>query len=90
MTVGPKRDLVNELAEALRNTTDLRFGLYHSLFEWFNPLYLEDKANGFKTQNFVNMKTMPELYDIVIKYNPGNTSAKFGSSVYSLNLYLNL
>ena len=90
MTVGPNRDLVNELAKAIRNTTDIKFGLYHSLFEWFNPLYLgifysffkifkrtykkcysDDKKNGFKTQNFVSMKTMPELYDIVNRYNPG-------------------
>ena len=70
MTVGPNRDLVGELANAIRKTTNLRFGLYHSLFEWFNPLYLEDKANNFTTQQFVKFKTMPELYDIVKKYEP--------------------
>jgi alpha-L-fucosidase len=70
MTVGPNRDLVDELATAIRNTTDLRFGLYHSLYEWFNPLYLDDKSSGFKTKNFVEMKTMPELYDLVNKYHP--------------------
>ncbi len=70
MTVGPNRDLVGDLANAIRNRTSLRFGLYHSLFEWFNPLYLDDKNSGFKTQSFVDLKTMPELYDIVNNYKP--------------------
>lgn len=53
MDVGPHRDIVGELADAIRNKTDIRFGLYHSLFEWFNPLYLADKKNKFTTQDFV-------------------------------------
>ncbi|KAK7101787.1 alpha-L-fucosidase-like [Littorina saxatilis] len=70
MDVGPKRDIVGELADAIRSKTKLHFGLYHSLFEWFNPLFLEDKANNFTTQNFVNSKTLPELYELVNKYKP--------------------
>ncbi|XP_064254648.1 tissue alpha-L-fucosidase isoform X1 [Passer domesticus] len=66
---GPHRDLVGELGEALRES-NLRYGLYHSLMEWFNPLYLADKQSGFKTQSFVLKKTMPELYDLVLKYKP--------------------
>ena len=42
-----------ELADAIKNHTNLKFGLYHSLFEWFHPLYLQDKANNFSTQDFV-------------------------------------
>ncbi|CAG2248121.1 FUCA [Mytilus edulis] len=68
--VGPHRDLVGELADAIRNTTNLRFGLYHSLFEWYNPLYLRDKANNFTTQDFVKSKSMPELYELVNRYKP--------------------
>lgn len=45
----------------------LRYGLYYSLMEWFNPLYLADKQNDFKTQSFVLKKMMPELYDLVLK-----------------------
>ena len=44
MDVGPKRDLVGDLASAIRSFTDIKFGLYHSWYEWFNPLYLE--VNG--------------------------------------------
>ncbi|XP_075765234.1 tissue alpha-L-fucosidase [Pelodiscus sinensis] len=69
MDVGPHRDLVGELGQALRER-NIRYGLYHSLLEWFNPLYLDDKKNGFKTQNFVFLKTMPELYDLVLRYKP--------------------
>lgn len=53
MDVGPKRDIVGELATAIRNKTSIHFGLYHSLFEWFNPMYLSDKQSGFKTNEFV-------------------------------------
>ncbi|XP_063225982.1 alpha-L-fucosidase-like [Bacillus rossius redtenbacheri] len=68
--VGPNRDLVGELASSIRRLTDLKFGLYHSLFEWYNPLYLQDEANQFKTQKFVDYKTLPELYELVETYRP--------------------
>lgn len=54
--VGPHRDIVRELADAVRANTSMRFGLYHSLFEWFHPLYLADKQNQFKTNDFVTSK----------------------------------
>ncbi|KAK3091281.1 hypothetical protein FSP39_018579 [Pinctada imbricata] len=68
--VGPNRDLVGELADAIRNKTDIHFGMYHSMFEWYHPLFLQDQANNFKTQDFVRDKTLPELYEIVNKYKP--------------------
>ncbi|KAM4702392.1 tissue alpha-L-fucosidase [Discoglossus pictus] len=66
---GPHRDLVGDLGNALRKR-NLRYGLYHSLLEWFNPLYEIDKKNNYKTQYFVSAKTMPELYDLVKRYKP--------------------
>ncbi|CAB9504490.1 Tissue alpha-L-fucosidase [Seminavis robusta] len=64
MDVGPRRDLVGDLAKAVKNTTSahtnqkLHFGLYHSLFEWFNPLYIEDMKNNFTTHNFAKHKLL--------------------------------
>lgn len=64
------RFVKGDLANAIRNLTDMKFGLYHSLYEWFHPLYLKDKANNWTTQEFVTSKTMPELYEIVsVNYN---------------------
>ena len=52
MDVGPRRDVIGEIANATR-AAGLRFGAYHSLFEFYNPLYLADKANNWTTQVFV-------------------------------------
>ncbi|XP_037785481.1 alpha-L-fucosidase-like isoform X1 [Penaeus monodon] len=71
LDVGPKRDLVGDLANALRSKTpNIHFGLYHSLYEWFHPLYIQDKENNFTTDNFVATKTMPELHELVNTYHP--------------------
>ena len=76
MDVGPRRDLVRDLAREVKKSISnhtqqrLRFGLYHSLYEWFNPLYAMDKKQNFTTSQFVTLKTMPELYDLVEKYEP--------------------
>lgn len=56
-----------DLDDMFMNTScrSLHYGLYHSLYEWFNPLYLKDKKSGFKTQEFVYRKVFPELIDLV-------------------------
>lgn len=69
MATGPKRDLTLEISNAIKNTS-MKLGLYHSMFEWFNPLYVADKNSGYRTNKFVREKTMPELYELVNKYEP--------------------
>ena len=45
--------LKGELADAIKSKTDIRFGVYHSLFEWFNPLFLSDEESLFTKRDFV-------------------------------------
>ncbi|XP_028820575.1 tissue alpha-L-fucosidase-like [Denticeps clupeoides] len=66
---GPHRDVVGEISAAIRRKS-IHLGLYHSMFEWFNPMYLADKASGYQTQDFVFTKALPELVDLVLKYKP--------------------
>lgn len=70
MDVGPHRDIIDELATAIKKHSDLRFGLYHSLYEWYNPMYLADKKSGFKSADFVDKKIIPEMVELVKKYEP--------------------
>eukprot|EP00392_Amoebophrya_sp_AT5.2_P017192 g17520.t1 len=71
MEVGPApgRDLVGELAKATR-AKKLKFGVYHSLFEWWHPDYLQDKQNNWSTKKFSKEKTIPELHDLMERYKP--------------------
>ncbi|XP_001641290.2 plasma alpha-L-fucosidase [Nematostella vectensis] len=66
---GPHRDLVGDLAKAVRKT-DVRFGLYHSLYEWFNPLFLKDRESNYTSQYYVEEILQHQLKDIVTTYEP--------------------
>lgn len=60
---GPMRDLLGELTTAVRKT-DVKIGIYYSLYEWFNPLYTND------VDLFVDNHMIPQFKDVVEKYAP--------------------
>jgi alpha-L-fucosidase len=61
---GPKRDLMGELASAIRKKPGMKFGFYYSLYEWFNPLWLRDRPR------FVQEHMIPQFKDVVTRYQP--------------------
>ncbi|XP_065842443.1 alpha-L-fucosidase-like isoform X1 [Oscarella lobularis] len=69
MDVGPVRDLVGNLTSSVR-AQGLVMGLYHSLREWYNPLYIQDNDNNCSTTAFVDEILIPTLEDMVNKYQP--------------------
>lgn len=66
---GPKRDLVADLTKSVR-AAGLHMGLYHSIFEWFHPLYLQDKANNFTTRRYVDEVYYPQAVELNKLYQP--------------------
>ena len=58
---GPRRDLLGDLGEAVRNK-GLKMGFYYSLYEWFNPLWLADR------RLYVDQHMLPQLKDVVTRY----------------------
>jgi alpha-L-fucosidase len=61
--IGPKRDLLGDLSEAVRRK-GLRMGYYYSLYEWYNPLWLSDKPR------YVQEHVFPQFKDLVTRYKP--------------------
>ena len=61
--VGPKRDLLGELTDAV-NKTDVKMGLYYSLWDWFNPVWEKNK------DEYVDKVMLPQMYEVVEKYKP--------------------
>ena len=60
---GPHRDLLGDLTSAVR-AKGLKMGIYYSLYEWYNPLWLTDKPR------YVAEHMMPQFKDVVTRYKP--------------------
>lgn len=61
--VGPHKDFCLELSEACKNSK-VKFGVYHSVYEWFHPLYLKDP------EEYSIKHLIPMLKELVEKYKP--------------------
>ena len=60
---GPKRDLLGDLFKAVRKTS-VHPGIYYSLYEWYNPLWLNDKPL------YVDKHMWPQMKDVITRYQP--------------------
>jgi alpha-L-fucosidase len=60
---GPHRDLLGDLFAAVRKTS-VHAGMYYSLYEWFNPIYLKDK------NQYVVEHVLPQMKELINKYQP--------------------
>lgn len=61
---GPKRDIAQELTDAVQKT-GLKMGFYYSLLEWANPLYTGGDMEKWTTQYM-----LPQMKDLVTRYKP--------------------
>lgn len=61
--IGPKRDLLGDLTDAVRRK-GLKAGIYYSLYEWKNPLWLNDRPR------YVTSHMHPQFKDVVTRYKP--------------------
>jgi len=63
MVVGPKRDLLGEI-NAAGAKRGLKMGIYYSLYEWYHPLWLEDR------DRYVREHLHPQFKHVVTNYKP--------------------
>ncbi len=60
---GPHIDFLAELKKSLAKT-NVRFGVYHSIYEWFHPLYLKNP------EEFAIKHLHPMMKELITKYEP--------------------
>lgn len=69
MDVGPNRDLVGELSEAIKKR-DIRLGLYYSLTEWNNPLHRWYTDPNDQIGEYVEKYMYPQFKELISTYKP--------------------
>lgn len=67
--VGPKRNIVAEVAEAVRER-GIRFGLYYSLPEWNHPLHRWYTDPNDQIHTYVQQHMIPQFKEVVGTYKP--------------------
>ncbi|MBK1876044.1 alpha-L-fucosidase [Pelagicoccus mobilis] len=75
---GPKRDLVGDLTQAVRDE-DIKMGLYYSIWDWFNPYWPEEDqpttkqkrpGNDVTRKKYIHEVMYPQFKEIVDDYQP--------------------
>lgn len=69
MDAGPHRDIVGELAEAVRKR-NIKLGLYYSLAEWNNPLHRWYTDPPDSIHRYVHEYMIPQFRELVGTYKP--------------------
>jgi len=67
--VGPRRDIVGELTDAVR-AAGLRMGLYYSLAEWNNPLHRWYTDPPESIAPYVEQHMIPQFEELISAYRP--------------------
>jgi len=60
---GPHRDLLGDLFSAIRKTS-VHAGMYYSLYEWYNPLWLKNRPR------YVADHMWPQMKELITTYKP--------------------
>lgn len=71
---GPHRDLLGDLFKAVRKTS-VHAGMYYSLYEWYNPLWLNDKPKYVSTHMWPQMKELINTYQPDVFWTDGDWDA---------------
>lgn len=71
VTAGPHRDLLGDLFKAIRKTS-VHAGMYYSLYEWYDPLWLKDKKKYIADHMWPQMKELINTYKPAVFWTDGD------------------